>query len=324
MTPERLVTAIGLPRLRNLFAMALIESVPNFSEGRDPAKVDAIAEAMRADGVYLLDRHMDADHNRSVITLAGSREALMEAVLRGIGKAAELIDLTRHRGVHPRLGATDVVPFVPIEGVTLEDCAQMARQVGAQVWQRYRIPVYLYESAATRPERVQLENLRRGQFEGLRDEIATNPDRMPDFGEPRVHPTAGATVIGARKFLVAYNIFLNTSDVEIARKIARTVRFSSGGLPFVKAMGVLVRGLAQLSMNLTDTDQTPIARVFELVSSEAARHGVAVLSSEIVGLVPKKALEDAAGLFLQVENFDSSIILEDRLAAVKAQAKPAG
>lgn len=304
--------------------MALIESVPNFSEGRDRAKVDAIAEAMRMDGVYLLDRQSDADHNRSVITLAGSREALMEAVLRGIGKAAELIDLTRHRGVHPRLGATDVVPFVPIEGVTLEDCAQMARQVGAQVWQRYRIPVYLYESAATRPERVHLENLRRGQFEGLRDEIATNPDRMPDFGEPRVHPTAGATVIGARKFLVAYNIFLNTSDVEIARKIARTVRFSSGGLPFVKAMGVLVRGLAQLSMNLTDTDQTPIARVFELVSSEAARHGVAVLSSEIVGLVPKKALEDAAGLFLQLENFDSSIILEDRLAAVKAQAKPAG
>ncbi len=298
--------------------MALIESVPNFSEGRDPAKVDAIADAMRMDGVYLLDRHMDADHNRSVITLAGSREALMEAVLRGIGKAAELIDLTRHQGVHPRIGATDVVPFVPIEGVTLEDCAQMARQVGVQVWKRYRIPVYLYESAAMRPERVQLENLRRGQFEGLRDEIATNPDRMPDFGEPRVHPTAGATVIGARKFLVAYNIFLNSSDVEVARKIARTVRFSSGGLPFVKAIGVLVRGLAQLSMNLTDTDQTPIARVFEAVKSEAARHGVAVLSSEIVGLVPKKALEDAAGSFLQMENFDSSLILENRLAAVKA------
>ena len=303
--------------------MALIESVPNFSEGRDPAKVDAIAEAMRSDGVYLLDRHMDADHNRSVITLAGSRDALMEAVLRGIGKASELIDLTRHQGVHPRLGATDVVPFVPIEGVTLDDCAQMARQVGAQVWKRYRVPVYLYESAATRPERVHLENIRRGQFEGLRDEIATNPDRMPDFGEPRLHPTAGATVIGARKFLVAFNVVLDTSDVEVARKIARTVRFSSGGLPFVKAMGVLVRGLAQVSMNLTDTDQTPIARVFEAVSREAARHGVAVRSSEIVGLVPKKALEDAAGSLLPVENFDSSLILENRLAAVKAQAKPA-
>jgi glutamate formiminotransferase len=303
--------------------MALIESVPNFSEGRDPAKVDAIAEAMRMEGVYLLDRHMDADHNRSVITLAGSREALMEAVLRGIGKAADLIDLTRHRGVHPRIGATDVVPFVPIEGVTLEDCAQMARQVGAEVWKRYRIPVYLYESAATRPERVRLENVRRGQFEGLRDEIATNPERMPDFGEPRVHPTAGATVIGARKFLVAYNVFLNTSDAEIARKIARTVRFSSGGLPFVKAMGVLVRGLAQVSMNLTDTDRTPIARVFELVKSEAARYGVAVLSSEIIGLVPKRALEDAAGSSLQLEGFDSSVILENRLAAARAHVEPA-
>ena len=303
--------------------MALIESVPNFSEGRNRAKVEAIAEAMRMEGVYLLDRHMDADHNRSVITLAGSREALMEAVLRGIGKAADLIDLTRHRGVHPRIGATDVVPFVPIEGVTLEDCAQMARQVGAEVWRRYRIPVYLYESAATRPDRVRLENVRRGQFEGLRDEIATNPERLPDFGEPRVHPTAGATVIGARKFLVAYNIFLNTSDVEIARKIARTVRFSSGGLPFVKAMGLPVRGLAQVSMNLTDTDQTPIAQAFELVKSEAARYGVAVLSSEIIGLVPKKALEDAAGSSLQLENFDSSVILENRLAAARAHVEPA-
>ena len=301
--------------------MALIESVPNFSEGRDRAIVDAIAAAMRADGVYLLDRHLDADHNRSVITLAGDRKALMEAVLRGIGKAAELIDLTRHRGVHPRIGATDVVPFVPIEGVTLEDCAQLARQVGAEVWRRYRIPVYLYESAATRPERVQLANIRRGQFEGLRKEIATNPDRMPDFGEPLVHPTAGATVIGARKFLVAYNVLLDTSDVEIARKIARTVRFSSGGLAFVKAMGVRVRGLAQVSMNLTDTDQTPIARVFELVKGEATRHGVAVLSSEIVGLVPKKAFEDAAGSLLQLENFDSSLILENRLAAAKAHSK---
>jgi glutamate formiminotransferase len=301
--------------------MALIESVPNFSEGRDRAKVDAIAEAMRAEGVYLLDRHMDADHNRSVITLAGGRVALMEAVLRGIGKAAELIDLTRHRGVHPRIGAADVVPFVPIEGVTLEDCAQMARQVGTEVWRRYRIPVFLYEGAATRPEQVQLENIRRGQFEGLRDEIATNPERMPDFGEPRVHPTAGAIVIGARMFLVAYNIFLNTSDVEIARKIARTVRFSSGGLPFVKAMGVRVRGLAQVSMNLTDTEQTPIARVFELVKGEAARHGVAVHSSEIVGLVPKKAFEDAAGSLLQLENFDSSLILENRLAAAREHSK---
>jgi len=298
--------------------MTLIESVPNFSEGRNGATVDAIADAMRLDGVYQLDRHMDADHNRSVITLAGSREALMEAVLRGIGQAAALIDLTRQQGVHPRIGATDVVPFVPIEDVTLEACAEMARQVGAQVWERYRIPVYLYESAATRPERVRLENIRRGQFEGLRDEIAADPARWPDFGEPRVHPTAGAVAIGARKFLVAYNVFLATSDVEIARRIARTVRTSSGGLPCVKAMGVLVRGLAQVSMNLTDTEQTPMTRVFEAVSREAARHGVAVAASEIVGLVPRKALDEADARLLKIENFDPSMILENRLAAVIA------
>lgn len=294
----------------------LIECVPNFSEGRDKAKVDAIIEAMKMDGVYLLDREMDADHNRCVITLVGDRAPIMEAVLRGIGKAAELIDLTKHQGAHPRMGATDVVPFIPIEGVTIEDCVQMAKQVGAEVWKRYQIPVYLYEAAAQRPERTNLENIRRGQFEGIRDEIATNPARMPDFGEPRVHPTAGATVVGARKFLVAYNVYLNTSDVDVAKKVGKAVRFSNGGLRFVKGMGIPVRGLAQVSMNLTDTDQTPIARVFEFVKREAARYGVMPLSSEIVGLIPKKALEDAAEWFLQVENFDSSLILENRLAAV--------
>ncbi len=295
---------------------AIIECVPNFSEGRDKAKVDAIIEAMKMDGVYLLDREMDADHNRCVITLVGDREPLMEAVLRGAGKAAELIDLTKHTGAHPRMGATDVVPFIPIEGVTIEDCIQMARHVGAEMWKRYQIPVYMYEAAAMRPERTNLENIRRGQFEGIRDEIATNPARMPDFGEPRVHPTAGATVVGARKFLVAYNVYLNTSDVDVAKKIGKAVRFSNGGLRFVKGMGIPVRGLAQVSMNLTDTDQTPIARVFEFVKREAARYGVMPLSSEIVGLIPKKSLEDAAEWFLQVENFDSSMILENRLAAV--------
>lgn len=294
----------------------LVECVPNFSEGRDKAKVDAIIEAMIMDGVYLLDREMDADHNRCVITLVGDRAPIMEAVLRGIGKAAEVIDLTKHQGAHPRMGATDVVPFIPIEGVTIEDCVQMARQVGAEVWKRYQIPVYLYEAAAQRPERTNLENIRRGQFEGIRAEIATNPDRKPDFGEPRVHPTAGATVVGARKFLVAYNVYLNTSDVEVAKKIGKAVRFSNGGLRYVKGMGIPVRGLAQVSMNLTDTDQTPIARVFEFVKREAARYGVMPLSSEIVGLIPKKSLEDAAEWFLQVENFDSSLILENRLAAV--------
>src|SRR5208283_1385555 len=288
----------------------------NFSEGRDAAKVDAIVEAMKLPGVYVLDCEMDSDHNRSVITLAGEREAIQEAAIRGVGKAAELIDLTQHQGAHPRMGAADVVPFIPIDGVTIEDCVAMARHVGAEIWKRYKIPVYLYEAAATSTERQNLENIRRGQFEGIRADIATNPARKPDFGECAVHPTAGATVVGARKFLIAYNVFLNTSDVDIAKKIAKAVRFSSGGLRFVKGAGFLVRGLAQVSMNLTDFEQTPIHRVFEYVKREAQRHGVVPVSSEIVGLIPKKALEQAAEWFLQVENFDSSLILENRLMAV--------
>ena len=293
----------------------LIECVPNFSEGRDPAKVDAIVEAMKLPGVYLLDREMDADHNRCVITLAGDREAIQEAAIRGAGKAAELIDLTRHRGAHPRLGAADVIPFIPIEGVTLEDCVAMARHVGSEIWKRFQVPVYLYEAAASTPERQNLENIRRGQFEGIRDEIATNPARKPDFGDARLHPTAGATVVGARKFLIAYNIFLNTPNVDIAKSIAKAVRFSSGGLRFVKASGFLVRGLAQVSMNLTDFEQTPLHRVFEVVKREAERYGVLPISSEIVGLIPKRAIEQAAEWYLQLENFDSSLILENRLAA---------
>jgi glutamate formiminotransferase/formiminotetrahydrofolate cyclodeaminase len=294
----------------------LVECVPNFSEGRDKSKVDAIIESMKLDGVYLLDREMDADHNRCVITLVGDRSAIQEAAIRGVGKAAELIDLNHHQGAHPRLGAADVVPFIPIEGVSIADCIAMARQVGEQIWSRYKVPVYLYESAATSPERQNLENIRRGQFEGIRNDIATNPARRPDFGEARLHPTAGACVVGARKFLIAYNIFLNTPDVEVAKKVAKAVRFSTGGLRFVKAAGFLVRGQAQVSMNLTDFEQTPIHRVFEMVRREAERHGVAPASSEIVGLIPKKALEQAAEWFLQVENFDSSLVLENRLAAV--------
>jgi glutamate formiminotransferase / formiminotetrahydrofolate cyclodeaminase len=294
----------------------LVECVPNFSEGRDKAKVDAILEAMKVPGVYLLDREMDADHNRCVITLVGDRENIGEAAIRGAGKAAELIDLTKHQGAHPRMGAADVIPFIPIDGVTLEDCVAIARKVGEEIWRRFQIPVYLYEAAATRPERQNLENIRRGQFEGIRDEIAANPARKPDFGEPRVHPTAGATVVGARKFLIAYNVYLNTPEVGIAKKVAKAVRYSDGGLRYVKGMGIPVRGLAQVSMNLTDFEQTPIARVFEYVKREAARYGVRPAFSEIVGLIPKKALEDAAEWFLQVENFDSSLILENRLAAV--------
>src|SRR5229473_6275411 len=296
----------------------LVECVPNFSEGRDKAKVDAIVDAMKVDGVYLLDREMDADHNRCVITLVGDRETIQEAAIRGVGKAAELIDLTKHQGAHPRMGAADVVPFIPIEGVTIEDCVAMARHVGEQIWKRYQVPVYLYEAAASSPDRQNLENIRRGQFEGIRAEIATNSARKPDFGEARLHPTAGACVVGARKFLIAYNVFLNTPDVEIAKKIAKAVRASSGGMRFVKGAGFLVRGLAQVSMNLTDFEQTPIHRVFEMVKREAARYGVVAVSSEIVGLIPKKALEQAAEWFLQVENFDSSLILENRLAAILA------
>src|SRR6202023_146213 len=212
-----------------------------------------------------------------VVTLVGEREAIQEAAIRGVGKAAELIDLRSHQGAHPRMGAADVVPFIPIDGVTIEDCVAMARQVGAEIWKRYQIPVYLYEAAATAPERQNLENVRRGQFEGIRAEIATDPARRPDFGDPRLHPTAGATAVGAR---------------------------------------FLVRGMAQVSMNLTDFEQTPIHRVFEMVKREAARHGVSPVSSEVVGLIPKRALEAAAEWFLQVENFDSSLILENRLSAI--------
>lgn len=294
----------------------LVECVPNFSEGRDPRVIDAIIESMKLPGVYLLDRESDSDHNRSVITLVGEAEAVAEAAIRGVGKAAELIDLNKHQGAHPRMGAADVVPFIPIEGVTIEDCVALAKRVGQEIWKRYQVPVFLYESAATHPDRQNLENIRRGQFEGLREEVQTNPARHPDFGEARLHVTAGATVVGARKALIAYNVFLNTQDVEVAKKIAKAIRFSSGGLRYVKAAGFEVRGLAQVSMNLTDFEQTPIARVYEFVKREAARYGVMPLSSEIVGLIPKRALEDAAEWFLQVEHFDSSLILENRLAGV--------
>jgi len=296
----------------------LIECVPNFSEGRDPAKVDEIVQAMSSvPGVYVLDREMDADHNRSVITLAGEPDSVGEAAILGAGKAMELIDMTVHTGAHPRVGATDVVPFIPIEGVTLEDCVALARRVGNEIWKRYRIPIFFYEAAATRPDRVNLENVRRGQFEGLREELKKNHDRQPDIGEPKLHPTAGVTVVGARKFLIAYNVNLNTSDVSIANKIAKAIRFSSGGLRYVKSMGVELkaRNLAQVSINLTDFEQTPMHRVYELVKREAARYGAMPVGSEIVGLIPKKAIEMAADFFLQLENFSPSQVFENKLEA---------
>ena len=301
----------------------LIECVPNFSEGRDAAKVEAIVAAMSGvAGVYVLDREMDADHNRCVITLAGEPDAVAEAALLGTGKAMELIDLTKHTGAHPRVGATDVLPFIPIDGVTIEDCVALARRVGNEIWKRYRIPVFFYEAAATRPDRVILENVRRGQFEGLREELKKNHERQPDVGEPKLHPTAGVTVVGARKFLIAYNVNLNTSDISIANKIAKTIRFSSGGLRYVKAMGVELkaRNLAQVSINLTDFEQTAMHRVYEMVKREAERYGVRPVGSEIVGLVPKKALEMTADYFLQLENFSPAQVFENKLAAALSGA----
>jgi glutamate formiminotransferase len=305
----------------------IVECVPNFSEGRDAARVDALVDAMRAvAGVYVLDREMDSDHNRCVITLAGEPDAIAEAALRGVGKALELIDLTKHNGAHPRIGATDVVPFIPIEGVTIEDCVHLAKKVGHEIWERFRIPVYFYEAAAQRAERTNLENIRKGQFEGLAQEVMTNPDRAPDVGEPRLHPTAGATVVGARKFLIAYNINLNTPDVEIAKKIAKAIRFSTGGLRYAKAMGVdlRARNLAQVSINMTDFEQTPLHRVFEMVKREAARYGVLIVGSEIVGLIPKRAIELTADFYLQLESFSPMQVLENRLAASLAGAPNAG
>jgi glutamate formiminotransferase/formiminotetrahydrofolate cyclodeaminase len=301
----------------------LIECVPNFSEGRDAAKVDAIVHAMSGvPGVYVLDREMDADHNRCVVTLAGEPESVAEAALLGTGKALELIDLNYHTGAHPRVGATDVLPFIPIEGVTIEDCVALARRTGNEIWKRYRIPVFFYEAAATRPDRVNLENVRRGQFEGLREELKKNHERQPDVGEPKLHPTAGVTVVGARKFLIAYNVNLNTSDLSIANKIAKAIRFSSGGLRYVKSMGVELkaRNLAQVSINLTDFEQTPMHRVYEMVKREAARYGAAPVGSEIVGLIPKKAIEMAADYFLQVENFSPAQVFENRLQAALSGA----
>lgn len=305
----------------------IVECVPNFSEGRRPEVVDAIVKAITSvNNVYLLDREMDADHNRAVITIVGPPDSIGQAAVRGVEAAMKDIDLTKHQGAHPRLGATDVIPFVPIRGVTLDECVQIARTVGREIAEKFHIPVYLYEAAATRPDRTNLENVRRGQFEGVRDEIEKNPDRRPDFGEAKIHPTAGATVVGARKPLIAYNINLNTPDVAIAKQIAKRIRFSSGGFRFVKGMGLLLkeRNLAQVSMNLTDYEQTSIELVFETVRREAARYGVSIVGSEIVGLIPQKALEQAAEFYLRLENFKPALILENRLAEVMAGVNVTG
>jgi glutamate formiminotransferase len=293
-----------------------MESVPNFSEGRRPEVIQRIVEAARSvHGVTVLDVHSDADHNRSVLSLAGEPEALPEAVFRAAARAAELIDLNVHTGEHPRVGATDVVPFIPLTGTTMEDAVAAARAFGERVARELHIPVYFYEAAATRPDRQNLENVRRKGFEELREQLGTVDERAPDLGPDRVHSTAGAMIVGARGPLIAYNIYLDTADLRVARSIARTVRHSSGGLRYVKALGidVVARGQVQVSMNLTDFRQTAIHTVFNLVRSEAEAYGVAVTESEIVGLVPLDALLSAARHYLRMRDLDRHQILEVRL-----------
>ncbi len=301
----------------SIVARQLVECVPNFSEGRDAAKIDAIVQSILAvPDVVLLDREQDADHNRCVLTFVGPPAAVADAAFRAVEKAVAIIDLTRHQGAHPRIGAADVVPFIPIEGVTVEECVRLAERLGNEIWTRLRVPVYFYEAAARRPERTNLENIRRGQFEALVKEMGPVEARHPDCGDPVCHPTAGATVVGARKFLIAYNVNLGTSDVSVAKKIAKTIRYSSGGFRYVKSMGLLLesRNLAQVSINLTDFEQTPMHVVFETVRREAERWGAPVVGSEIVGLIPKKAIEMSAEYFLRYENFRPELVLENRIA----------
>ena len=294
----------------------VVECVPNFSEGTDARRVEAIVAAMRVEGVRLLDWSMDADHNRSVVTIAGEPSAVVEAAVRGVGKAVELIDLTRQQGVHPRIGAADVVPFVPISGIKLEQCALLARQAGLEIWRRFGVPVFFYEAAAARPDRANLEDVRRGQFEGLRDAVRKEAIRRPDLGGPGLHPTAGACAVGARKFLVAYNIYFNSTDVAMVRAVAREIRAASGGLKGVKAMGVLVHGRAQLSMNITDFEVTPISQVFRAATALALRHKAAPVEGEIIGLLPEAACERESEWMRQLVGFDAQTkVLERRLAA---------
>jgi glutamate formiminotransferase / formiminotetrahydrofolate cyclodeaminase len=311
--------------LRSSMTKPILECIPNYSEARRPDVIEAIMSSITSvPDVILLDRHSDLDHNRTVITFVGPPEAVEEAAFRSIAKAAALINLDNHTGEHPRIGATDVVPFVPISGLTMQESVQIARHLAQRVGQELNIPVYLYEEAATRPERVNLEYLRRGQYEALKREMGVNPERNPDFG-PNLVGTAGATVVGARQPLIAYNVYLATDDVTIAEKIAKTIRFSSGGLRFVKALGLLVDGRAQVSMNLTNYRKTPMALVQETVHREAARYGVAIHHAELVGLIPQEALIDAAVWYLQLDQFKTEQVLEQKLFAMaQSSQKPSG
>jgi glutamate formiminotransferase / 5-formyltetrahydrofolate cyclo-ligase len=295
---------------------AVVECVPNFSEGRDARRVEAIIATMRMEGVRLLDWSMDADHNRSVVTIAGEPAAVLESALRGVGKAVELIDLTSQQGLHPRIGAADVIPFVPITGIKLEQCVMLARQAGLEIWRRFGLPVYFYEAAASRPDRANLDDVRRDQFEGLRDAVRKEAARRPDLGGPGLHPTAGACAVGARKYLVTYNLYLDSNDIAVARAIAREVRATFSGLHGVKAMGLMVHGRAQLSMNITDFKSTPLSQVYSAVSRLALRHKTAPVEGEVVGLIPEAACEREGEWMRQLVEFDDETkILERRLAA---------
>jgi glutamate formiminotransferase len=295
----------------------IVWCVPNFSEGRRQDVIDAIVGEVKAvEGTRFLDADPDADHNRVVVSFVGPRAAVAEAAFRAVAKAAALIDLNHHKGEHPRMGAADVVPFVPVSGVNMEECVELSRQVGKRIGDELGIPVFLYERSATRPERENLADIRKGEFEGLRERIGTDPAMTPDFGPDRIHPTAGAVAVGARPPLVAFNVNLGTSDIEVAKLIARAVRNQTGGFRYVKALGFELkeRGIVQVSMNLVDFTRSPVARVFEAVKREAARYGVAVVGSEIVGLVPLEALVDVAEWYLQLESFGKDEqVLERRI-----------
>lgn len=307
-------------------ADAIVECVPNFSEGTDAAKVAAIVAAMRMEEVRLLDWSMDAAHNRSVVTIAGPPTAVVESAVQGVVKAAQVIDLTRQTGAHPRIGAADVVPFVPVSGVSLAECALLARQAGMEIWRRAAVPVYFYEAAAARADRMNLEDVRRGQFEGLRETAHRDPLRRPDIGGPEVHPTAGASAVGARRFLIAYNLYLEAADpagelpaaaqaeIAAARAIARAIRASGGGLHGVKAIGVSVNGRAQLSMNITDHLATPVPHIHATVRDLARSHGVRIAEGELIGLVPQSAYDPAAEWIREIPGFDPDAkVLERRL-----------
>lgn len=300
---------------------ALVECVPNFSEGRRPEVLEEIkASITSVSGAYVLDTHMDPDHNRSVVTFVGSPEAVEEAAFQMIKTAGALIDMEEHTGEHPRLGATDVVPFIPISDISMDDCVEIAHRVGKRVGTELQIPVYFYEAAARVPERKGLERIRRGEFEGLKEEIGTNPEKKPDYGPSQLGP-AGATVIGAREFLIAYNVYLTTADEEIASKIARAIRHSSGGLRFVKALGMTVDGRAQVSMNLTNFKKTPLPRVLETIRREAGRYGVGIQNTEVVGLIPQSALLDTAVWYTQLDQFSPDQVLERKMAKAEGPSR---